>query len=130
MSDTRMDNFSALYEVTQTIGSILEPKRLLEQVLEIAMKRLDAERGFLLLTDQNKEAGFTVAASRNFAGADQSSALAASSSVVKKVLSSGESVLAVDAGYQVDRLGVLIDLGLAVEFRWQGQPARSVIHYG
>jgi len=97
MSDTRMDNFSALYEVTQTIGSILEPKRLLEQVLEIAMKRLDAERGFLLLTDQNKEAGFTVAASRNFAGDDQSSALAASSSVVKKVLSSGESVLAVDA---------------------------------
>jgi Nif-specific regulatory protein len=97
MSDTRNDNFSALYEVTQTIGAILEPKRLLEQVLEIAMKHLDAERGFLLLTDPLKEAGFTVAAFRNFSGDDQSSALAASSSVVKKVLASGESVLTLDA---------------------------------
>lgn len=97
MSATRNDNFSALYEVTQTIGSILEPKRLLEQVLEIAMKHLDAERGFLLLTDPGSEAGFAVAASRNFAGDAQSSALAASSSVVRKVLSSGESVLTVDA---------------------------------
>ena len=40
------------------------------------------------------------------------------------------AALAVDAGYQVDRLGVLIDLGLAAEFRWQGQPARTVIRYG
>ena len=40
------------------------------------------------------------------------------------------AALAVDAGFQVDRLGVLIDLGLAVEFRWQGQPARSIIRYG
>jgi Nif-specific regulatory protein len=97
MSMSRNDSFSALFEVTQTIGSILEPKRLLEQVLEIAMKHLDAERGFLLLKDKDKESGFTVAASRNFAGNDQSSALAASSSVVKKVLASGESVLTVDA---------------------------------
>ena len=72
MSEPRNDNFSALYEVTQTIGSILEPKRLLEQVLEIAMKHLDAERGFLLLKGKESESGFTVAASRNFAGDDQS----------------------------------------------------------
>jgi Nif-specific regulatory protein len=97
MSEIRNDNFSALYEVTQTIGSILEPKRLLEQVLAIAMKHLDAERGFLLLKENDNKTGFTVAASRNFAGDDQSSALAASSSVVKKVLSTGESVLTVDA---------------------------------
>jgi Nif-specific regulatory protein len=97
MSDIRNDSFRALYEVTQTIGSILEPRRLLEQVLEIAMKHLDAERGFLLLKERDNEAGFTVAASRNFSGDDQSSAFAASSSVVKKVLSSGESVLTIDA---------------------------------
>jgi Nif-specific regulatory protein len=97
MSEPKTDSFSALYEVTQTIASILEPKRLLEQVLAIAMKHLDAERGFLLLNDQSAEAGFTVAASKNFSGVDQSSALAASSSVVKKVLTTGESVLTVDA---------------------------------
>ena len=97
MTHSSKDNFSALYEVTQTIGSILEPKQLLEQVLEIAMKHLDAERGFLLLTDPAQESGFTVAASRNLVGLDQPSALAASSSVVRKVLASGESVLTVDA---------------------------------
>ena len=97
MSDSPKDNFSALYEVTQTIGSILDPKQLLEEVLEIAMKHLDAERGFLLLTDPAQESGFTVAASRNLVGQDRPSALAASSSVVRKVLASGESVLTVDA---------------------------------
>ena len=66
MTESRNDNFSALYEVTQTIGSILEPKLLLEQVLEIAMKHLDAERGFLLMKEEGKSPGFTVAASRNW----------------------------------------------------------------
>lgn len=98
MEGSSKDNFRALYEVTQTIGSILEPKRLLEKVLEIAMKHLDAERGFLLLTDDTRELGFAVAASKNFTGDAQSSVFAASSSVVKRVLSDGEPILTVDAG--------------------------------
>ena len=40
------------------------------------------------------------------------------------------ALLAVDAGFRVDLVGVLIDLGLAPGFRWQDQPLRSVIHYG
>ena len=43
---------------------------------------------------------------------------------------SASAMLAVDAGFRVDLVGVLIDLGLAPGFRWQGQPIRSVIHYG
>jgi adenine phosphoribosyltransferase len=43
---------------------------------------------------------------------------------------SASAMLAVDAGYQVDHLGLLIDLGLAPDFRWQGQKARAVIRYG
>ena len=55
--------------------------------------------------------------------------------VIDDVLATGgtlsaSALLAVDAGFRVDRVGVLIDLGLAAEFRWQGQPVRSVIHYG
>ena len=55
--------------------------------------------------------------------------------VIDDVLATGgtlsaSAALAVDAGFRVDLVGVLIDLGLAVEFRWQGQPIRSVIHYG
>ena len=55
--------------------------------------------------------------------------------VIDDVLATGgtlsaSAMLAVDAGFRVDLVGVLIDLGLAAEFRWQGQPVRSVIHYG
>lgn len=40
------------------------------------------------------------------------------------------ALLAVDAGFEVERLGVLIDLGFAADFSWQGSAVRSVIHYG
>lgn len=33
------------------------------------------------------------------------------------------------AGYRVDALAVLIDLNLIKDFRWEGQPARTVIRY-
>jgi adenine phosphoribosyltransferase len=55
--------------------------------------------------------------------------------VVDDVLATGgtlgaSAALAVDAGFRVPHLGVLIDLGIARDFRWQGQPARAVIRYG
>lgn len=33
------------------------------------------------------------------------------------------------AGYRIDCLAVLIDLTLVPDFRWEGQPARTVIRY-
>lgn len=55
--------------------------------------------------------------------------------LVDDVLATGgtlraSAALAVDAGFSVESVGVLIDLGIAKEFRWQGQPARTVIRYG
>jgi adenine phosphoribosyltransferase len=55
--------------------------------------------------------------------------------VVDDVLATGgtlgaSAALAVDAGFRVTQVGVLIDLGIAPGFRWQGQPARAVIRYG
>jgi len=43
---------------------------------------------------------------------------------------SASAMLAVDAGFRVELVGVLIDLGIAAGCRWQGRPVRSVIHYG
>jgi adenine phosphoribosyltransferase len=40
------------------------------------------------------------------------------------------AALAVDAGFRVELVGVLIDLGIADGFRWRGQAVRSLIHYG
>jgi hypothetical protein len=76
------DNFSARYGVTQRITSILDPVELLDQVLEIAMTHLDAERGFILFDDGTAEHHVSVAAAKNFSSPDAPSALTASSSVV------------------------------------------------
>jgi len=43
---------------------------------------------------------------------------------------SASAMLAVDAGFRVELVGVLIDLGIAAGCRLQGRPVRSVIHYG
>ncbi len=55
--------------------------------------------------------------------------------LVDDVLATGgtlgaSAALAVDAGFTVAGVGVLIDLGIARDFRWQGQGARAVIRYG
>ena len=91
------DNFQALYEIARTLNSILEPKGLLEKVLAIAMRHLSAERGFVLLVDAQHEAGFSVAAMENFVSQQKSDEFAASSSIVNRVLNSGESLLTFDA---------------------------------
>lgn len=96
MENTK-DNFNALYEITRTINSILDPAELLETVLEIAMKHLSAERGFVMLAENNSEIGYTVVALKNFNSKKAGNEFAASSSVVKSVLESGEPVLTFDA---------------------------------
>ena len=94
---TNAHSFEALYEITRAINCILEPGPLLEAVLEAAMGHLNAERGFVLLADQAASGGYSVAAAKNFGTTQTSEAFAASSSVVRNVLSSGEPVLTYDA---------------------------------
>jgi Nif-specific regulatory protein len=91
------DNFSVLYEITQSLNSILDPQRLLDAVLQTAMAHLDAERGLIVLVHSAHENGFEVVASKNFAEDTMPEKLAASSSVVTKVLKTGEPVLTFDA---------------------------------
>jgi adenine phosphoribosyltransferase len=54
--------------------------------------------------------------------------------LIDDVLATGGTLIAAAdlclvAGYQVDTLGVLIDLNLIKDFRWEGRPARTVIRY-
>lgn len=95
--ENQKDNFNALFEITRTVNSILEPGELLEKVLEIAMTHLSAERGFVMLADTNSESGYTVVCLKNFNSKKASDEFAASSSVVTSVLQSGEAVLTFDA---------------------------------
>jgi adenine phosphoribosyltransferase len=55
--------------------------------------------------------------------------------LVDDVLATGGTLaasaqLCVDAGFGVEQVGVLIDIGIAKDFRWMGQPVRTVIRYG
>ncbi len=55
--------------------------------------------------------------------------------LVDDVLATGGTLgaaaeLAMDAGFRVPHLGVLIDLGIAPHFRFRGDEARTVIRYG
>ena len=91
------DNFNALFEITRTINSILEPDALLEKVLEIATSHLSAERGFVMLADDASESGYTAVCVKNFNSKKAGNEFAASSSVVTSVLQTGEPVLTFDA---------------------------------
>lgn len=94
---TQQDNLNALYEITKTINSILDPAELLKKVLEIAMAHLSAERGFVMLADEKSELGYTVVSFKNFNSTLAGNEFAASSSVVKSTLQTGEPVLTFDA---------------------------------
>ncbi len=97
MAEESKDDFTVLYEITQKINSILDEQDLLEKVLEIAMAHLDAERGYVLTSDESSPGGFAVVVFKNFNARKDATEYAASSSVIKKVLDSGEPVLAFDA---------------------------------
>ncbi len=96
MSTQQKDNFEALYEVAQSINSILDTNELIYTVLEIAMKHLSAERGFILLASPFAPTEYEVCRAINF-GEKEAGTFAASSSVVTQVLSSGEPILTFDA---------------------------------
>ena len=64
LPESSIDALSALSEMAQSIGNIVDPDVLLEKVLEAGMKTLDAERGFVLLTSDEEAAGFTRRASK------------------------------------------------------------------
>jgi len=97
MDPLQKTSFEALYEITRSINSILEPVALLEKILESAMAHLNAERGSVLLVNESNKRGFSVVAARNFGPEHSGDKFAASSSVIQQVLASGSPVLTFDA---------------------------------
>ena len=95
MPEQVKDNFTVLYEITQKINSILDRQDLVDRVLEIAMAHLDAERGYIVMVDEGQ--GFEVVANKNFSSKKEADESAASSSVINKVLTTGEPILTFDA---------------------------------
>ncbi|MDZ4700191.1 MAG: sigma-54-dependent Fis family transcriptional regulator [Rhodothermales bacterium] len=90
-------SFQALTEIALVINSIQEPAALLEKVLEIAMDTLLAERGFVLLEDASDRRGFTVKAQQNVSTRQIDDLIDVSTSVVHRVLQSGEPIVMAEA---------------------------------
>jgi signal transduction histidine kinase len=88
--------FEALYEVSRILGSSLKLETVLEQVMDAIIQLTKAERGFLMLRDD--DGNLAVQTARNF---DQqtlnSSELEYSRTIANMVLDQGESVLATNA---------------------------------
>ncbi len=97
MAELQRDNFAVIYEIAQRVNSILDEQELLETVLETAMSHLDAERGYIVMVSDADKRGFSVVVSKNFSSRKDADESAASSSVINKVLTTGEPVLTFDA---------------------------------
>jgi signal transduction histidine kinase len=89
-------HFEALYNVSRALGSSLDLQVVLDQVMDSIIKLTAAERGFLMLRDD--DGGLTVKAARNF---DQqtiaSEGFKFSRTVSNQVLDSGEPILTTNA---------------------------------
>jgi len=88
--------FEALYNVSRVLGSSLDLQVVLDQVMDAIIQLSNAERGFLMLQDD--DGGLTVKAARNF---DQQTIASEdfkfSRTVVNQVLDSGEAILTTNA---------------------------------
>ena len=87
--------FATLYEIGQIINSILDPDRLLERIMDLAIETLKAERGLIVLLDE-RTGEHRVTTARNVEQETTADALRYSQSVVAAA-AEGRSILSSDA---------------------------------
>ncbi|MBN1562457.1 MAG: GAF domain-containing protein [Anaerolineae bacterium] len=89
-------HLAALYEVSRVIGSSLDLQTVLDQVMDAIIQLTEAERGFLMLL--NDDGKLQVRVARNF---DQetleSSEFSVSRTITRQVVNSGEPVVTTNA---------------------------------
>jgi len=90
----------ALYDMIRALNSETDPEALLQSILDMAMKAVDAERGMILLSGPTGS-DFSVRLVRNLEKETEADAEAFSRRIISQA-ELGESVLALDAG-QDDR---------------------------
>jgi Nif-specific regulatory protein len=89
-------NVVGLYEVVKIINSSLNLEEVLNRVLDLAVRRLRAERGMLLLFDLITGALRTRVA-RNIKEGAEGESKRSPQSIIKEVIASGQSIMSADA---------------------------------
>jgi Nif-specific regulatory protein len=90
------ETYEPLYRVSQLLNSILDPDLLLEQVMDEALKSVNAERGLLVLTDE-KTGSLEVKAARGIDRAIEKELSEASQTALNEVLTRREGKIYLDA---------------------------------
>ncbi len=90
-------SLEALFEIALQINSIQDASALLDHVLEIATRSLQADRGFILLSNEEKSDGFEVQSTHNLTTEQLGDVVKVSTSVVHRVLQTGEPVMLYEA---------------------------------
>jgi len=96
MNQSKSDYWQALLDIIREINTIQESQLVLEKILDVVINQLAAERGFILLK-QEDQGMFIPCAARNIAPEKLSDISEISQSAVKKVLDQGQPVLIYDA---------------------------------
>ena len=95
--ESRQQELTTLYEVGQEIVSILNLDRLLESILDRAIVLVGANRGFLVLCDEQQDS-WEVAVARQFSWGEVDDAqIEISHNVIRRVLASREPVVTTNA---------------------------------
>lgn len=95
--DIPQQYLKALVEISQQINSIKQPDELLESILDIALQQLSAERGFILLLDEEGRAEYRPRAVRNIEPGKVSEVKDISHTTVQKVIETAKPILTFDA---------------------------------
>lgn len=85
----------SLFDISQEINSIQEPQQLLEKTLDIALKQLNAGRGFILMRD-DKSKELSPRAARNIDEETINSISEISNTAVRKVIAEKKPILTFD----------------------------------
>ena len=89
------DHLNALLEISKEINSILEQEILFKRILDVALKHLQAERGFILLKPSNSE-DLSPVATQNINPDKSSDMSEISRTTVEKVIFGKKAILAFD----------------------------------
>lgn len=88
------EHLQALYNITQTVNSITNIDHLLERVMDIAVQAAQAERGFLVLS---QDGSLKVRTARNISPEVAMDETGFSRSIVSQIIQSRQPILTVDA---------------------------------
>lgn len=96
ISDMSAHHFKALFEISEEINSVLNLDTLLSKIMDIAMRALDAERGFIILSREGTQHFQTITA-RNIDEREVLNSEQFSTSVIRKIFQTQKGILSHDA---------------------------------